>query len=121
MMRTVLYNRGGFIFENKRRDKYLIYTIKNHDGKIIAIRSCEDNVLSELRIGDEVVSNGKSWIGSGTTGKVIGFNKPGANGSHSEIIQVVWKGNEFKSDMKYKDLDCNMLFDMNRQRILTPA
>ncbi len=70
-------------------------------SKIVAITYSSKTV----RLGQEVRASGRIFKEAGTVGKVIDLRTPFENGLTSDVIVVLFEGDDFPYYMKFKDLD----------------
>lgn len=78
------------------------YILEKDGGKIIAITPVGST--HTIRVGQEVVANGRMFFPAGTKGKVIKIYEPHTEGLTSDVIEVQFEGEPCGSFMKFKDL-----------------
>ncbi len=78
------------------------YILEKDGGKIIAITPAGST--HTIRVGQEVVANGRMFFPAGTKGKVIKIYEPHAERLTSDVIGVQFEGESCCSFMKFKDL-----------------
>lgn len=86
------------------------YEVIRRGGEIVALRNSTVRKIV-VRVGDEVIANGRFGAPEGTNGIVMSLQEPFTNGLTYDVIGVAWMGRGTVQDMKLKDLDLQKLLE----------
>lgn len=82
--------------------KYGFTMEKNEQGVIIKITGSLDQ---SVKVGDNVVSNGRIFVPRGTPGVVKKIHPVFEGGRTTDVIEILFEGEESTYMMKFKDME----------------